>query len=289
MTLAESKVLTLPAFDYRGFSVPAIELQKELHGYLNTGKPAHELAPLSSPTAWKVALYHVGRDLSYGFDGAEKLPETVKQVGVLVYADCQAKKGIWDCHKDVAAILDSKATIPGSLRPGKDYVVALFYQDIQGFKEKSNELEIIPSTDSRKQDPVKIWLQPGYNRIIVPTRDGLYSPLGTPIESLPEGQDEKAEKRYSDAGLDYKKERSLSFIAYDGLHVADSGSSEHGGTLVFHLFNGPRYGSCSSSSFLASRSLSGARRDSDLRTYEDGLRDGIKQAEDKLNRFLYGE
>src|SRR3989339_806297 len=104
----ESKVLTLPGFEYRGFSVPAIELQKELHGYLNTTNPAHELSPKSVPTAWKVALYHVGRDLSYGFDGVEKLPETVKQAGTLIYADCQAKRGIWDWHKDAAIPLDSK-------------------------------------------------------------------------------------------------------------------------------------------------------------------------------------
>ncbi|MBI5332336.1 MAG: hypothetical protein HZB65_02085 [Candidatus Aenigmarchaeota archaeon] len=295
MTLTESKVLTLPEYEYRGFSVPEIELSRELHGYLNITRPAYgclnitrqarELAPLSSPASIKVFLYHVGRDLSYRFEGVEKLPEIIKQAGVLVYNDCQAKIGIWDWHKDAVIILDSKETIPGNLRPGKDYVVALYYQDIQGVVEKNNDSEIIPSTDTKKQEPVKIWVQPGRERIIVPTKDGLYSPLGPPIETLPRGQDAKAKTRYEDAGLDYEKERSLSYVSESGIRVPFSGSDEHGGALSFGLVSKFWEGYYTFGSFLASRSPSGARRDSE-KTYQDGLRDGTNQTLDELQSTM---
>lgn len=63
-------------------------------------KQAYELAPVSTPLAWRVALYSVGRDLALGEKDAERLPEPVRQAGSLVYKDAQERKGRGGWHKD---------------------------------------------------------------------------------------------------------------------------------------------------------------------------------------------
>lgn len=251
MVTETAQKLNIPGFTYRGFDVPGLEISTDLIDNLETNKQVYELAPKSVPLAWRVGLYMVGRDLALGNEDAEALPEPVRQAGSMVYEDCQARKGRGVWHKD-GVIFGPESTIRGSIRPGKDYVAARFFQNIEGFEEGDDAWKIKPSPKTREE---RIWVPYGDGRFIVPTMDGAYNPTtGTPFEIIADRN--KAIKRWVDADLtEEQAEKEISrFYRGDGVCAVYSWSSDYGGPLCVSLYYEPRYRGSSIGSFAVSRS-----------------------------------
>ena len=229
-TAETSQIVKIPAFSYRGFELPALDMSTELINDLGTNEPAYKLALKSAPLACRVALYTVGRDLELGEADAEALPEPVRQAGSMVYKDCQARKGRGAWHKDGIFIEGTDATIRGSVRPGKDYLAARFFKGIDGFEEKDGVWQIKPSPQTREE---RVWVPNGGGRFIVPTMDGAYNPItGLPFETIDSRN--KAVKRWVDAGLTPEEaENEISrFYRNLGTRAVDSWSCDDDGPLA---------------------------------------------------------
>jgi len=251
-TAETSQIVKIPAFSYRGFELPALDMSTELINDLGTNEPAYKLAPKSAPLACRVALYTVGRDLELGEADAEALPEPVRQAGSMVYKDCQARKGRGAWHKDGIFIEGTDATIRGSVRPGKDYLAARFFKGIDGFEEKDGVWQIKPSSQTREE---RLWVPNGGGRFIVPTMDGAYNPItGLPFETIDSRN--KAVKRWVDAGLTPEEaDKEISrFYRSSGTRAVGSWSSDYSGPLAVDVDDGQRYWFSSLGSLAASRS-----------------------------------
>jgi len=245
------QVLQTPAFTYRGFDIPALDVPGELIDNLGTAEPAYKLAPKSAPLAWRVGLYMVGRDLELGEDDAETLPEPVRQAGRMAYEDCQARRGRGAWHKD-GILFEPEATIRGSVRPGKDYFAARFFRDIEGFEQTDDGWKIKPSPDTRES---RIWVPYGSGHFIVPTGDGAYNPItGTPFETIKDR--DRAINRWLDAGLtEEQAEAELSrFYRGSNVNAVSSWSFGSNGPLCVSLGGGPWDGDSSNGSFAVSSS-----------------------------------
>ena len=83
--------IALPDFRYTGIDNSAHILERQLYNDLGPGEPAYVLSPRSAPASLKVSLYRVGRDLTFGLNDADNLPESVKEAGRLVYEDCEKR------------------------------------------------------------------------------------------------------------------------------------------------------------------------------------------------------
>ena len=231
-----SEAVEIPAFRYRGFDIPALDVPEDLIANLGTSEPAHLLAPKSPPLAWRVGLYVVGRDLSLDEEDAEMLPEPVRQAGRVVYDDCQARtepgKGSGTWHRD-AVLFEPGTSIKGNTRPGKDYVAARILTDLEGFEEISGEWVIKASPDTKES---RMWVPLGSGHFIVPTGDGAYDrETGIPNEVI--SNKSKAIKRWTEAGLtDEQAGRELTrFYSGDGLRAVRSWSYDDNGPLCILL------------------------------------------------------
>ena len=142
MPIATQTRIKIPGFAYRGFEVPALEMPIDIISNLGTSEPAYKLAPNSTPLAWRVALYSVGRDEALGEEYVEMLPTSVREAGRLVYFDAQERRAGGGWHKDGVLYLSRDQT-PKGMRQPKDegYVLAKYFKDIEGFNENG---EIIP-------------------------------------------------------------------------------------------------------------------------------------------------
>lgn len=236
-TTETAQIVKIPAFSYRGFDIPAVDMSTDLINDLGTSEPAYKLAPKSAPLAWRVGLYMVGRDLELGEAYAEALPEPIRQAGSMVYKDCQARKGRGVWHKDGVLIEGTDATIKGNTRPGKDYLAARFFKDIDGFEEKDGIWQIKPSPQTREE---RVWVPKGGGSFIVPTMDGAYNPItGLPFETI-ESRD-NAVNRWIDAGLSPEEaDNEVSrFYRDSGTHAVLSWSFDYYGPLCVSVFSEP--------------------------------------------------
>lgn len=250
-TVETVDIVKTPAFTYRGFNIPSLEVPAQLIDDLNTGEPAYKLAPKSTPLSWTVGLYMVGRDLMLGESDAEALPEPIREAGKMVYTKAQAREGEGIWHKD-AVLIEPGAGIKGSVRPGNDYVAARFFKGIEGFEKTDDGWKINPTPDTEES---RIWVPYGDGRFIVPTSDGAYNPItGTPFETIADR--EKAIKIWADAELTEKQAgREVSrFYRGNGVHAVYSWSSDSSGPLCVLLDNVPRFRGSNAGSSALSRS-----------------------------------
>jgi hypothetical protein len=147
MPTETAKALKVPGFSYRGFAVPNLTLGAELIDNLGPGEPAYKLAPKSAPLSDRVALYVVGRDLAIEEPLANDLPDSVKEAGRQVYADCQARQGRGCWHKDGVLYLRADEKPKGATMPN-GFVPAKYFKDIAGFKEDGGAWKINPSAQT---------------------------------------------------------------------------------------------------------------------------------------------
>ena len=254
MSVEAQTTVKFPGFAYRGFDIPALEMPASLIENLGTNKQAYELVPNSTPLAWRVALYSVGRDVALGEKEAEYLPESVRQAGSLVYNDAQERKGRGGWHKDGVLYLPRTETPKGMTQPkDENYVLARYFRDIAGFERKGDVWTIKPSPETREE---LIWIPEGDGAFAVPIRDGVYHPVtGTAFETLKSR--DAAVKRWIEAGLtkdQAEKELSRNYRRSSGVAAVWSYSGDGDGPLYVDLDNGPwdRYSLLGS--FPASRS-----------------------------------
>lgn len=236
MTIETATVLKIPSFSYAGFDVPGLDISTHLIDNLALGDtlhrhPACELVPKSIPLAWEVGLYIVGRDLAFGIEDAEPLPEPVKEAGRLVYSYCQKREGIGVWHKDAVMFLPRSQKPKEMWSMPEGYAFVKYFKDINGLKENG---DIEPSSDTVEK---YIWLPPGgdYSRerlldirkkhtssdnFIVPPKSGegaYHEVTGTPRQTVTSKR--KAIKMWIKAGLTKKQaENELSTF-----HRASSG------------------------------------------------------------------
>jgi len=239
-----------PSASYRGIDIPGSKILKTLYSDFGTSEEAYNLAPKSSPLSLKAGLYLIGRDLAYGIGDADSLPEPVKEAGRLVYEYAQQRKGRGVCHKD-GVIIELNATIPGNIRPGEDYVVGIYFQNIRGFKKKGDgswDIDTLPETREEK-----IWLPEGGGSFIVPTRYGSNNRLGLPDETIED--ENEAIKRWVDAGFteeQARKELSRFYKRNQGTAAVLSWSDNRDGPLGVYLVGEPDRRSSGVGSFPAS-------------------------------------
>lgn len=216
-----------PAFSYKGFDIPALDVPTNLINDLNTKEPAYKLAPKSSPLAWRAGLYTVGRDLAMDEADAESLPEPIRQAGSMVYKDCQAREGRGVWHKD-GIVFEPEATIKGKVRPGEHYIAARYFINIEGFDKETHEIKTLSSTREER-----IWVPRGDGNFIVPTKYGAYDPItGMPFETIIDRNE--AIKRWTKANLtekQAKKEISRFYRGSSGTYAVSSGSNDSNGPL----------------------------------------------------------
>ncbi len=168
----------LPGFLYRGFDVPALNLQAHLYDNLGTSMEAQQIAPLSVPYAWKIGLYLVGRDLSWNEPDVHRLPPVVKEAGRLVYEDCQARLGIGAWHKDGVLYLHNNETPKGRRQPKEGHVLAKYFMGIEKFEKVDGIWR--PKPDLETQEFL-IDLPTGEWWFVIPPEEGeVYTPAGTP-------------------------------------------------------------------------------------------------------------
>jgi len=231
MPTETAQSLKTPAFSYRGFDIPALDISADIIADLGTSEPAYKLAPKSAPLAWRVGLYMVGRDLVLDEEDAKSLPEPVRQAGAMVYGDCHARtepgKGSGAWHKD-GILFEPGTSIKGSMRPGDDHIAARYFIDIEGFDEKTGDIKPFPHTREER-----IWVPYGDGRFIVPTRDGAYDPVtGIPLETIADSK--KAIKRWVDTGLTQEQaeaELSKFYRSGSGIRAVLSWSGGGSGSL----------------------------------------------------------
>ena len=249
-TATKTETLSFPGFRYAGINVPGSEIPASLYSDLGSGEPAHVLAPRSSPLSLKVGLYMVGRDLELGIGDAESLPSDVKEAGRAVYAECQAKRGRGHWHKD-AVMIRPGDTIPGQSKPGDDYVVGIFFQNIKGFSKPNGRWDIDATPDTKEE---KLWLPVGGGRYIVPARYGAYNSFGVPDETVE--KEKEAIERWKSAGLtedQARRELSRFYRGEEGLFAVYSWSYDLIGPLGVDLSGGPDYWGPLIGSFASSR------------------------------------
>jgi len=255
-TTETAQIVKIPAFSYRGFDIPAVDMSTDLINDLGISEPAYKLAPKSAPLAWRVGLYTVGRDLELGEADAEALPEPIRQAGSMIYKDCQARtepgkgSGVW--HKDGILIEGTDSTIRGSVRPGKDYLAARFFKNTEGFEERDGTWQIKTSPQTREE---RVWVPNGGGNFIVPTMDGAYNPItGLPFETIENRS--KAVKRWIDAGLTPEEaDKEISrFYRNQGTRAVYSWSYVDDGPLAVDVNDGPGGRGSIAGSFALSRS-----------------------------------
>jgi len=249
--------VSIPGFTYRGIEVQPMTLSGDMIADLGTGTPAYKLAPDSTPLAYRVALYSVGRDLAWGEPDAEKLPGEVKEAGKMVYEHNQKRPGKGGWHKDGVLFLRRNEAPKGMAKPSDEYALARYFRDIKGFDEKSYKIKSSPETTE-----TLLWLPFGGGRYYVPTANGIFHPVtGTPFETIENEQ--KAIKRWMETGLteeQARKELSRFYRGSEGTRAVVSWSNDDGGSLCVDLNLVPGNGYGSIGSFPASRSPSGARQ-----------------------------
>jgi len=255
------ETLNFPGFKYNVFERPAGRIDLSLYSDIGSGEPASVLAPRSSPLADKVAFYTIGRDLTLGLEQAEALPEPVKRIGRAVYEDCQKRRrgeesyqATW--HKD-AVLIEPEATIPGNPRPGKDYVAARYFQNIERFKEDESDVVATPQTVEER-----LWLPMGDGKYMFPDV-GQNTRFGLPQRTGEFGEVVKAYVN-ADLGLTEEaasREASKFFRGNEGLFAVGSDSDPGVGGLCVDLVGGPGGGCDGIGSFPLSRSASGASQE----------------------------
>lgn len=247
---------------YRGFQVPALRIERSLRKDIGTNKKAYQLTGSRSTTTtvW-LNFYHIGRDLAlYGQNGSElpedlkSLPEADKEIGRLVYSDCQARakgekpwKGLWF---DDVLNYDAKKPI-GTVVP-EGYIFAELVQGIEGWEVDEGKGLFVP------QGGIKIPVE-------IPVSSGAFA-LGydgfTGMPKRVEPDEAKAIKALRDSGLteeQAKSELSRVYTTNSGLAVVGSGASRGGGPLSLSLSAGPGYGDRDVGSVAASRLASGGK------------------------------
>lgn len=254
MTTKAAQKVKLPGFRYGGFDVPGLELSASLTDDLGTSEQAYKLAPKSAPLSWKVSLYMVGRDLEIGSEEAEALPNPVKEVGRMVYSDCQKRKAEGTWHKDGVLFVPRSQAPKGVLQPNDDnYALARYFKDIEGFEEKGDAWAVKPSAQTEE---LFVWVPKGCGSYVVPTMDGSYNPVtGTPFETIEDRKE--AVKRWVNAGLTEQqtdKEISRFYRADSGTRAVSSWSGDNVGPLCVYLVGEPCCRSSGIGSFAASRS-----------------------------------
>jgi len=247
-----------PGFRYAGFDVPGLNISTSLINDLGTSEPAYKLASKSIPLAWKVALYMVGRDLAFGIEDAESLPEPVMEAGRLVYSECHRKKGeggipvgVW--HKDAVLFLPRSEKPKGMWPMPNGYALAKYFKDIMCLKENG---DIEPSPDTIEE---YVWLPPGNGGFIIPPESGegtYHQVTGTPRQTI--RNKKKVIKRLVEAGLtgeQAKNELSRFYRADSGVHAVYSSCNEDSdGPLCVNLYCAPSVRDLSKGSFAARRS-----------------------------------
>jgi hypothetical protein len=202
------KRLTVPAFTYRGFTVPALTLGEDLIASIDSKEPAYKLASLSAPLATRIALYTVGLDGEIGEPSVRNLPEAVREGGTRIYEDARQRKKkntndpadvpVTCWHKDGVYLLPRSETPKCMLQPEDPrYVLAKYFKDVDGFEERGGIWQIRPTSDTTE---LFVWLPRGDDCFVVPTKDGVYHPVtGTPFETVLSKNE--ALKRWMSAGL----------------------------------------------------------------------------------------
>jgi hypothetical protein len=251
MSTRSAGTLKTSSFTYAGFDVPALEVPVSLIDDLGTDRPAYELASQSTPLAWKVALYTVGRDLALGVDAARVLPQAARELGRRVYASAHKREAQGTWHKDGVILLPRNARPKGVMLPD-GFVPAKYFKDILGFEEKGNEWEIQPS---QKTEEILTYMPRGAGRYVVPTMDGTYNPTtGTPFDTVL--NKDVAIRRWLAAGLSEEqaeKELSLFLREEIGTYAVRSWSGSEGGPLGISLGETPDKGDEDTGSFPARR------------------------------------
>jgi hypothetical protein len=271
---SNTRTLNLPSFKYGGFDIPALELSTALIHEPKRFELACELAAKSAPLAVRVGLYQVGRDLSLGRKDAKSLPRTVKDAGKLVYYHSQTRNLGGTFHNDAVLLVPRSETPKGMRQMPPQWDLARYFQNIRGFKERDNDFVRLDSSYGARLamrgigveqydiDPLPqtteqyVWLPRGGGWFCVPTSDGTYHPVGTPLETV-ENRDE-AVKRWMEAGFTKKqaiREISRFHRTYDHTLTAVFSESNttvtNEGPLHIDLNYEPYWCSLSSSSLAA--------------------------------------
>lgn len=227
--------LKVPGFSYRNFDMPNLSLGAELIQNLGTSEEAYKLAPKSTPLAWRIALYTVGRDLEIGEPLADELPESVKEAGRLVYKDAHDRKarnasGCW--HKEAIKFLPMSEKPRGVFAP-EGYALARHFRDAIFVKE-GNIYRIQPS-EKDPEGALKL-IPKGGGSFIVPTKYEIYDPDGMPEAT--EADMEKAVRMWVNWGLTEKQARnelSRFYRMNESTAAVGSWSGDYDGPLCVNL------------------------------------------------------
>ena len=258
MPNSATRELYVPAFSYRGFSVPGMALDEEFIGEPMIYKTAYEFALESAPLSWMVALYEVGGGLARQEPFAGGLPDAVKEAGRKVYGFCQSRPnhGVW--HRDGVRLLRGSEKPRGVIAPD-GFVPAKYFREIEGFELDGHTRREITLSDNTEVFDI---LLPEGDAFVVPTNDGVYNPhTGTPFETVKD--EDEAVRRWLDAGLTesqvrlglskfYREKESGAFAVY-------SWSSHINGPFCVNMLRSPGYSIFRVSSLRARRATEAGR------------------------------
>ncbi len=249
---------------YGTLALPPITLDRALYSGLGTRDEAHTFVGKTGPLLAKTVLYIVGRDNANRLNEQSiiNLPQSFREAGDLVYAECQERKGRGHWH-DVVEFLPRDQSPKGHSQPQGNCALTRWFTGAKELKRVNSVWRPVDAEDII----FPVWVPVGDEWFAVPTKDGLVDPrTGSYLELVKDR--EEAVKRYVRSGFTQKqaeKELSRQWGAGEkGIRVVYSYSDGDGGPLYVSFGDGPESGSEYLGSFPASRLASGASRDSEL-------------------------